>query len=223
MKELDLSNETMIQKTEKGITYVQFKKLLEYEDTLAHCYTLKRNDIDFNIIKNNKQQEMKLEDSYQKLCQVFSIQREQIKRPSQVHKDTIQFVKDVQQKCEETDGIITNQKQIATILTFADCTPILLFDPKTKIIGNIHSGWRGTIQKIGQKAANKMIKEYEVEATNLIACIGPCIGSCHFEVEEDVKNQFVKTFSGLLSEEKMIKKRTSKRRKTKILYRYHHY
>lgn len=81
------------------------------------------------------------------------------------------------------------------MLTYADCTPILLYDPTKNMIGNIHSGWRGTIQKIGQKAVLKMKEQYNVDPKDIIACIGPCIGKCHFEVDEDVKEKFEQTFS----------------------------
>ena len=59
------------------------------------------------------------------------------------------------------DGLLTNKKGISLSLRFADCTPILFYDPDKNVIGNIHSGWKGTVQKIGQKALIKMIKEYD--------------------------------------------------------------
>ena len=74
------------------------------------------------------------------------------------------------------------------------------------MIGNIHSGWKGTVQKIAQKGLLKMIKEYESDVKDIICCIGPCIGMCHFEVGEDVKEIFEDTFSYLGNLENIIKK-----------------
>ena len=61
-------------------------------------------------------------------------------------------------------------------------------------IGNIHSGWRGTVKRIGEVAINKMVQEYGTNPSDLICCIGPTIRNCHFEVEDDVKKIFENTF-----------------------------
>ena len=89
-------------------------------------------------------------------------------------------------------GLLTNKENINTMLTYADCTPVFLYDPVKNVIGNVHSGWRGTVQKIAQKAVAKMIKYYGVNLNNIIVCIGPSIAKCHFEVGKDVKEVFNK-------------------------------
>ena len=104
------------------------------------------------------------------------------------------------------DGLVTDKSGISLSLRFADCTPIFLYDKVKNVIGNIHSGWRGTVQKIGQKGVEKMIEEYGSNPKDIIACIGPAIGKCHFEVSEDVKEIFKETFSYLASPEKFIQK-----------------
>ena len=101
---------------------------------------------------------------------------------------------------------ILTSAEISLSLRFADCTPILFYDPIKNVIGNIHSGWKGTVQKIGQKALLKMIKEYGCNPNDIICCIGPCIGMCHFEVGEDVKEIFENTFSYLGNLQSIIKK-----------------
>ena len=67
-------------------------------------------------------------------------------------------------------------------------------DDVKKVIGDVHSGWRGTLQKIGKKAVEKMISEYDCKPENIICCISPCIKKCHFEVEEDVMQMFKNEF-----------------------------
>lgn len=104
------------------------------------------------------------------------------------------------------DGLLSNKKDISLSLRFADCTPIFLYDKQKNIIGNIHSGWRGTAQKIGQKAVQKMIKDYNSNPEDIIACIGPCIQMCHFKVDEDVKKIFEETFSYMNISDSIIKK-----------------
>lgn len=91
-------------------------------------------------------------------------------------------------------GLLTKEKNELLSLTFADCTPIYLYDEKKNIIGNIHSGWKGTLNKIGKIAVEKMIKDYNSNPEDIIVCIGPTIRKCHFEVDEDVKDMFKKSF-----------------------------
>jgi hypothetical protein len=137
------------------------------------------------------------EESYKKICKALKIDVKSIVRPKQSHTDCIKNVENVAEKFENVDGLITSKPNINLMLTFADCTPILLYDIQNKVISNVHSGWRGTVQKIAQKSVIKMIEDYGSKPENIIACIGPCIGKCHFEVEEDVKEIFEQAFSYL--------------------------
>lgn len=190
---MDLSNDTILHIKKDGVEYLQFRKLLEFKN-LINCYTLSANNVDFrrNFPKEN---ENILKESYDKICSALNIDVKSIVRPKQSHTDCVKIVENSSEKYEHTDGLITNKNNINLMLTFADCTPIFLYDPINNVIGNVHSGWRGTIQKIGAKAVEKMVKEYNSKPENIIACMGPCIGKCHFEVEEDVKNIFEETFS----------------------------
>ena len=87
---------------------------------------------------------------------------------------------------ENTDALITNQRDIALALNFADCVPIIFYDPIKKIIASAHAGWRGTVAKIGVKTVEKMVENFSCNPEDIIALIGPCIGKCCFEVKEDV-------------------------------------
>ena len=194
---MDLSNENMVHVKKDGIEYLQFRRLLEFKN-LVHAYTLGVYGIDFN----GKAEKSVTEHSYNMLCDALEINRENVVKPHQTHTDCIKNVDNNYQKTskeylENVDGLLTSKPDTDLVLSFADCTPILLYDPVKSIIGNIHSGWRGTAQKIGQKAVQKMISDYGSKPEDIIACIGPCIGKCHFEVDEDVKNIFEQAFSYL--------------------------
>jgi len=92
------------------------------------------------------------------------------------------------------DGLITDEPGVALATFYADCTPILLLDPKRKVIASVHSGWRGTVGKIARKAAFMMQKEYGCKRTDILAAIGPSIKQCHFEVGEEVYLNFAAAF-----------------------------
>lgn len=194
----DLSNQTMIHIKKGNIEYLQFRKLLEYKDKVRHCYTLKGENNNYAEIEG---------DNYSSLCKAIGLKEEGLTRiEHQAHSDKIQIVKEKNEKFNNIDGLITNKKDISLSLRFADCTPILFYDPKKNVIGNIHSGWRGTVQKIGQKGALKMIEVYGCKKEDLLCFLGPCIEKCHFEVGKEVKEIFEQTFSYLGSLENIIQK-----------------
>lgn len=181
----DLSNEVILHKECNGTEYIQFKKLLEYPE-IQHCFTLRKNELNFKA--------QDLENSYEKIVEIFQVDKEKIVKPHQTHTDKVEIVTKSSEIFSEVDGLITNQKDIVLCTTEADCTGLLLYDPIQKVIGDVHSGWRGTLQNIGQKAVRKMIETYHSEPENIICCICPHIRKCHFEVEEDVKVLFEKEF-----------------------------
>lgn len=140
-------------------------KLLE---GLNHCFTV-RNDY-FCPERN---------DFYAKMMGVKSFIR-----PKQVHGDHIE-INPAQDSGFEADAVILTEKGRGLVMNFADCTPIILFDPKLNIAAGVHAGWRGTAAQIAQKTALKMI-ELGSAPENIRAAIGPCIAKCCFEVTEEV-------------------------------------
>ena len=145
-----------------------------------------------------------MELSYEKISEVFNWNPNQIVKPHQTHTDRVEVVYDSEKIWNEVDGLITNQKNLVLCTTEADCTGLIFYDPVCKVIGNVHSGWRGTLQRIGQKAVKKMINEYHSDPKNIICCICPHIRKCHFEVEDDVKELFEKEFSADIEIEQFI-------------------
>lgn len=91
---------------------------------------------------------------------------------------------------QNTDGLLTDKADIALLIKFADCTPVVLFDPKTKVQAVVHSGWRSTVEKISHVALRKMIEEYNVKKEDVIAYVGPSIGVENYEVGPEVYEAF---------------------------------
>lgn len=94
-----------------------------------------------------------------------------------------------EQRFLEADGLITIEKDLAILIFFADCVPVLIADTKQKIIAAVHSGWKGTQKNIVGKAIQKLISEHHCNPKDLLCAIGPCISVCHFEVGEDVYSE----------------------------------
>lgn len=90
----------------------------------------------------------------------------------------------------KADSAITNQKGVVLTILTADCVPILLFDPKKKAIGAVHSGWRGTEQNIIKKTIKAMQREFDSNPKDLIVGVGPSIRVCCYEVGDEVAERF---------------------------------
>lgn len=84
----------------------------------------------------------------------------------------------------DCDALITNMPGVALTIFWADCVPILLYDPIARAIGAVHAGWRGTSSAIAVKTAGAMVERYGCK--NLRVAIGPAIGACCFETHDDV-------------------------------------
>ena len=136
----NLSNETIIHQNKNGIQFLQFRKLLEYPE-LVHCYTLKASG--FDIAGNDTYEEKKavVYKNYIKLVEALDIPKESILRPYQTHTNIVKKVDETPKEITifpkeltNVDGLLTNQEDITLSLSFADCTPIYLYDPIKKVI-----------------------------------------------------------------------------------------
>jgi polyphenol oxidase len=88
------------------------------------------------------------------------------------------------------DALVTNQPGVALALAFADCVPLLLYDPQRKAIGLAHMGWRGAARGMGLAVIEAMCKHFNCQPQNILAGIGPSIGPCCNEVSKYVQNIF---------------------------------
>jgi polyphenol oxidase len=94
----------------------------------------------------------------------------------------------------QADGLFTRDPNVLLGIYVADCLPILFADTQKRVVGAVHAGWRGTVGGI----VSKMIKALNVEPADLCVAIGPGIGSCCFEVQEDVAAAFKPHFASHL-------------------------
>ena len=86
----------------------------------------------------------------------------------------------------DVDALVTRERGAMLLCFSADCPSIVLFDPARRVVAAAHSGWRGTVGGIAWKAIRRMQEEFACRADDLLACIGPGIAPCCFEVGSDV-------------------------------------
>jgi YfiH family protein len=133
------------------------------------------------------------------LCAALEINAERLIFPKQTHTATIKAINtgffdltDAGQKryLNNTDAVITSLKGVCVAIKTADCVPLLLYDPKQRVIAAIHAGWRGTMQMIVLKTIEKMMEEFATVPSDLFAGIGPSISPDVYEVGEEVWRRF---------------------------------
>lgn len=96
----------------------------------------------------------------------------------------------------DIDGLITNEPGVILSTFYADCVPLYFVDPVNKAIGLSHSGWRGTVGRMGQKTLEAMKDAFGTQPEDVYAAIGPSICQECYEVSEDVANYFSLEFQG---------------------------
>ena len=84
------------------------------------------------------------------------------------------------------DMLITDEPGVPLLLRYADCTPVLIYDPAHRALAVVHSGWRGTVQARGRAAVEALAAEFGSRPADMVAAIGPSIGPCCYEVGDEV-------------------------------------
>lgn len=168
--------------------YIESKELLKYN--IIHLYTKKpyRFDSKEDIsIQKEKLKELEL---------FLNHKFDHIIRPNQTHSSNVKIIKEdnIYNPLEDTDAVITNLKNVALVTISADCQNITVYDKEKEVIANVHSGWKGTLNKILSKTINLMIKEFNTNPKDLIIYISPSIQKCCFEVGEQLAKDFEKEF-----------------------------
>lgn len=94
----------------------------------------------------------------------------------------------------DIDGLITNERGLVLSTFYADCIPLYFVDPVKKAIGLSHSGWRGTVEKMGKKTVEKMKEVYGCDSKDIYGVVGPGICKQCYEVSQDVAEAFWQSF-----------------------------
>lgn len=135
------------------------------------------------------------------LCQLLGISDDRLVMPHQVHLTKVATIDETfmalgaterQAALEGVDALMTNLHGVCIGVSTADCIPVLLYDSGHHAVCAIHAGWRGTVQRIVQKAVEAMTETYGTQPKQLVAQIGPGIHLDSFEVGDEVYDAFVR-------------------------------
>lgn len=133
----------------------------------------------------------KFEKNRKKIFKKIGIDYDDVISACLVHKTGVKNIKNNKQKIiPKTDALVSRKKNIFLSVTSADCVPILFYEPRAKIVGIAHAGWRGVVGKIAEKTIEKIVK-LGGSAKNIRVAMGPGINKCHFDIGKNMGKKFI--------------------------------
>lgn len=184
-----------------GVSYLTFPALEAYP-RLLHSFStrlggvscgefeslnlnFRRGDPDENVLEN-----------YRRICRAVGYDFGSLVASAQDHHTVLRYV--TKQECgigitkprdmESVDGLYTDVPGVTLVTSYADCVPLYFYDPVKQVIALAHAGWRGTVQRIGEKMTQTLCKKFGCRAQDLLAAVGPSIGPCCYQVDDVVRD-----------------------------------
>lgn len=137
-------------------------------------------------------------ENYRRFAKAIGVSTEDLVLSQQTHTTNVRVITEEDrgngmrkpQAFHDVDGMVTNVPGLCLVTFYADCVPLYFLDPVKKVIGLSHSGWRGTVGKIGKVTIEKMSEQYGSEPSDILAAVGPSVCQDCYEVSEDVISKF---------------------------------
>lgn len=185
-----------------GVPYLSYP-LLEETGAVKHGFSTKLGGVStgscatMNISTTRGDDPEAVAENRRRIGAAIGVRPEDMTYTHQTHTTNVAVVraKDRGRRFMETDGLVTNVPGICLVTFYADCVPLFLVDPVKKAIGLSHSGWRGTVGKMGKVTVQAMMREYGSRPEDIVAAIGPSICQDCYEVSEDVIDRFRDSFN----------------------------
>ena len=198
-------SQEIVYRKDGNLEYIQFKVLNELN--VKHCITLRHGGLssgEYSSLNFRTLGQDRLENVLGNLEHVRNaVGFSDVHKAQQAHTDKVLVINEENEKeyefsklnKEEYDGYIVDKPGIATLITTADCNPIIIYDKSKNVVANVHAGWKGVINKIYINAIKLMQEKYESKVEDLVICVGPSIRKCCFTSQEEAfKEKFTSVF-----------------------------
>lgn len=157
-----------------------------------------------NLSFSRGDDETAVRENFRRVAEVFGVRPDQIVCSMQTHTTNIRRVYGTDGGAGVTrplpwadvDGLITDEPGVLLGTFYADCVPLYFVDPVHRAIGLSHSGWRGTVARMGAVTIRAMEEAFASRPEDLVCAIGPSICQNCYEVSADVAQQFAEAFPG---------------------------
>ena len=205
------------EKTVDGVPYLAYP-LLEKTGAVRHGFSTRLGGVStghcatMNISTTRGDDPAAVEENRRRIAKAIGVRAEDMTYTNQTHTTNVAVVeaKDRGKRFMETDGMVTNVPEICLVTFYADCVPLFFVDPVHRAIGLSHSGWRGTVGKMGKVTIERMREEYGTDPAQVVAAVGPSICQDCYEVSVDVIEKFRENFDRRLWPELFYEKADGK-------------
>ena len=194
-------------KKNEGVTFLTYPAFEDVE-WLVHGFSTRLGGVSqgiyssMNLSFTRGDEESCVRENYNRIAAAMGFRADNIVTSDQTHTCNVRKVTEkdrgkgivTPRDYTDIDGMITNVPSLVLATFYADCVPLYFVDPLHHAIGLSHSGWRGTVQKIGEVTIKKMAEEYGSNPKDMKVAIGPSICQDCYEVSLDVIEEFKNAF-----------------------------
>ncbi len=212
----------IIKRQKEGVTFLTFP-ILEQEN-IVHGFSTKLGGVSkgdcatMNLSFHRGDNPDDVIENHRRFAKAVGYSEENLVFTDQIHETVVQMVtakdcgKGITKESDiiGVDGLITKDPEVVLMTFFADCVPLFFYDKKKKAIGASHSGWRGTVKRMGAVTLQRMQEEFGTNPKDVIAVVGPSICQECYEVSEEVAVAFREEFDEKYREELMYKTKPGK-------------
>lgn len=203
MKKLIYKNQEHIfdEKTADGVLYLSYP-LLEQIGLVKHGFSTRIGGVSkgifdsMNLSFTRGDEEVAVRENFRRMAKAIGVKEDSFVKAVQTHTTNVHKVtlENKHEELQDVDGLITDVPGICLVTTYADCVPLFFIDSRHRAIGLSHSGWRGTVGKMGKETLRRMQEEYGTAPEDVVTAIGPSICQDCYEVSEDVIERFKEAF-----------------------------
>jgi len=198
----------MKQRQSGEIKYLTFESLDNFE-FVSNLFSTRIGGVsqgyhaEMNLGFSNGDDPEKVYENYSRIAGVLGINTDHIIRSHQTHTTNVLTVTEEHLYSDgvlhdppmnDIDGLITDVPGLCLTTTYADCVPLYFVDPKRRAIGLSHSGWKGTVNRMGAVTIEKMVSQYGCCPSDIYVAIGPSICQDCYEIGTDVAEKFIEAF-----------------------------
>ena len=193
--------------TREGVTYLTYPEF-DRLPGFVHAFSTRLGGVSegiyssMNLSFTRGDKDEAVRENYRRLADAVGFRMEDIVTSDQTHTANVRLVTEEDRgngitksrPYTDVDGMITNVPGLVLATFYADCVPLYFIDPVHRAIGLSHSGWRGTVAKIGEVTVQRMKEEFGSDPSEIYGAVGPSICQDCYEVSEDVIEQFRAAF-----------------------------
>lgn len=216
---------------ENDLLYFTFDGL-EKTGMVKHCFSSRLGGVSkehlgtMNLSYTRGDEKENVDENYCRMAQVLGCSIEDMVCSDQTHTTNVRKVTAADKgkgivsprDYTDVDGLITNEPGVVLATFYADCVPLYIVDPVHRAIGLSHSGWRGTVNRMGAVTLQEMAKEYETNPKDVFVAIGPSICQECYEVSRDVADAFREAFPMQADDKRLVYQKNEEKFQLNLWY-----